>query len=447
MAECQVIPFSPLTALIPQFLEQAKTLYRPNSQQILGRVLRLYPACDSPESYRAKRLEAGASRSSVNTEMRYLSSFLRWCARNSDLKLPHIPKQLRQERSKKRVLTPAEAEQVIKTCRTKKDWLMVNLGYKCGLRRAEIFTLEGTDFEDGKVTVRAKPQWDFYPKSRHDRTVPVPFTLPKLPDGLIFRNRSGKPAMAAYKHRLGAICKRAGIEKFGMHTLRRSYATHLLRSGVDVRTVQYLLGHESLATTMQYLEPHPEAASLVMQAFGMPTAAPAPQQTQPEEQKREPDPVPAAAGNAEIPENPARLCRATEEVLERLSPREKEIAGLVAQGLKNQGIAERLNLSGKTVTVHLSNIFAKTGCHGRWELIAKMNGTQVVHTGRTQNRQLSEREQQIASLVARGMKNKEIAAQLNSNENTVKRHMQNIFAKTGVGDRVELMEKLESGSH
>jgi two-component system, NarL family, nitrate/nitrite response regulator NarL len=51
---------------------------------------------------------------------------------------------------------------------------------------------------------------------------------------------------------------------------------------------------------------------------------------------------------------------------------------------------------------------------------------------------LSERERQIAALVSRGMKNKDIAVQLAISENTVKRHLQSIFSKTGARDRLEL---------
>lgn len=51
---------------------------------------------------------------------------------------------------------------------------------------------------------------------------------------------------------------------------------------------------------------------------------------------------------------------------------------------------------------------------------------------------LSDRERQIAYSVARGMKNRDIAAQLNISENTVKRHLQSIFGKTGARDRLEL---------
>ena len=53
-------------------------------------------------------------------------------------------------------------------------------------------------------------------------------------------------------------------------------------------------------------------------------------------------------------------------------------------------------------------------------------------------RRLSERERQIAALVARGLKNKDIAQELGISENTVKRHLQSIFNKTGARDRLEL---------
>jgi DNA-binding NarL/FixJ family response regulator len=51
---------------------------------------------------------------------------------------------------------------------------------------------------------------------------------------------------------------------------------------------------------------------------------------------------------------------------------------------------------------------------------------------------LSERERQIAQLVANGMRNRDIAAELKISENTVKRHLQSIFDKTGARDRLEL---------
>lgn len=61
-----------------------------------------------------------------------------------------------------------------------------------------------------------------------------------------------------------------------------------------------------------------------------------------------------------------------------------------------------------------------------------------VHGERTSLDRLSERERQIAAAVARGLKNKDIARELSISENTVKRHLQSIFSKTGTHDRLEL---------
>jgi site-specific recombinase XerD len=54
---------------------------------------------------------------------------------------------------------------------------------------------------------------------------------------------------------LKAIAKRAGVADAELHSFRRTYATTLLRKGVDIRTVQMLLGHSDIESTMRYLTP------------------------------------------------------------------------------------------------------------------------------------------------------------------------------------------------
>jgi len=66
------------------------------------------------------------------------------------------------------------------------------------------------------------------------------------------------------------------------------------------------------------------------------------------------------------------------------------------------------------------------------------NDTRPSHTPQASLHRLSDRERQIAYSVARGMKNRDIASQLSISENTVKRHLQSIFGKTGARDRLEL---------
>jgi DNA-binding NarL/FixJ family response regulator len=77
--------------------------------------------------------------------------------------------------------------------------------------------------------------------------------------------------------------------------------------------------------------------------------------------------------------------------------------------------------------------FADDIAHG---VLSSMIGES--HSEPTSLTRLSERERQIAYLVARGLKNRDIAGELKISENTVKRHLQSIFSKTGARDRLEL---------
>jgi integrase len=134
--------------------------------------------------------------------------------------------------------------------------------FKCllmsGLRKQELESLTWDDvsFVSGTITVSPKP--GFSPKDWEQRTIEVPASLLDLIDPLprknnwVFANGNGN----RYTHMwddCNAIAKRAGIKDAHPHKFRATYATKLLQSGVDLKTVQKLLGHKNLESTMRYL--------------------------------------------------------------------------------------------------------------------------------------------------------------------------------------------------
>jgi integrase/recombinase XerD len=146
-----------------------------------------------------------------------------------------------------------------------RDRALFELVYGAGLRITEALTLtlDSADLKDEVLRVTGKRD--------KTRVVPLPAEtakwvrryvteargklLRKASNLLILSDR-GLPLMrqTAYK-RLADLCKQAGLPPgIGPHTLRHSYAVHLLKGGADLRAVQELLGHESIATTQVYTQ-------------------------------------------------------------------------------------------------------------------------------------------------------------------------------------------------
>jgi len=67
----------------------------------------------------------------------------------------------------------------------------------------------------------------------------------------VFSQKDGSPFGRIYKG-FKAACKRTGIENFRFHDLRHTFASHLVMNGVDLKTVQELLGHKSFNMTLRY---------------------------------------------------------------------------------------------------------------------------------------------------------------------------------------------------
>lgn len=136
--------------------------------------------------------------------------------------------------------------------------------YALGLRLGEALALSADQIDSDRLTV-----WVRQGKGRKDRGVPLPRPLLSRlrdfwrtervsgPTKILFARRggSGRPLHPTTLQRaIKAGLQAAGIDKkAGPHSLRHSYATHLLEHGISLRTVQKVLGHRSLHTTERYL--------------------------------------------------------------------------------------------------------------------------------------------------------------------------------------------------
>ncbi len=135
-----------------------------------------------------------------------------------------------------------------------------------GFREQEVMYLFWSDISLDLRTARvtSKPNLGFTPKRCEEREVPITAQLvdllknhPKRPGcSFVFPSPTGNREQHMLDHCkviAGAACLDA--EKFDLKTFRSTYATRMLRSGFDVRTVQHWMGHKSLETTMRYLVP------------------------------------------------------------------------------------------------------------------------------------------------------------------------------------------------
>jgi len=178
---------------------------------------------------------------------------------------------LRAQREKKlpSVLSREEVQRVLAQVRTNHNHAFLATVYACGLRLQETLHLETADIDSSRMLIHVHRG-----KGAKDRLVPLPAgLLPILREHwrthrhptLLFpasgrgrRNASSATtpmAIATVQGALRDALKRAGINKkqVSIHTLRHTYATHLLDQGVNIRLIQRYLGHANIETTAIYL--------------------------------------------------------------------------------------------------------------------------------------------------------------------------------------------------
>ena len=178
------------------------------------------------------------------------------------LKKPFVLEGLRFQKAPRRlpvVMSDEEVRRLLDAATPLRDRALLETAYATGMRLGEVLRLKVTDIDSRRMTIRVEQG-----KGRKDRYVMLSTSLLETlrsywraskPRVFLFPGLGGnRPLNATIAQRaFGYARERAGITKpVSFHTLRHSFATHLIESGTNVRTIQALLGHRSLQTTERY---------------------------------------------------------------------------------------------------------------------------------------------------------------------------------------------------
>lgn len=170
------------------------------------------------------------------------------------------------------VLTKDEVRNLIDSTDTIKSRLIISLLYSTGLRVSELVNLRISDLNTGDKT-----GWVRKGKGNKDRLFVMSESLSQELKEYI-SNKQGSHQFVFSKEKplttrniqkiIKGAKERAGIaKKTTPHTLRHSFATHLLEQGIDIRVIQTMLGHSSLSTTQVYTHISPEQLKKVKNPF------------------------------------------------------------------------------------------------------------------------------------------------------------------------------------
>ena len=221
---------------------------------------------DEVRRFQLHLIESGASicnRNRIVTGVRFL---FRVTLRRHDLaaEIWH----LKEPQKLPPVLSPEEVKRVLTMATSLKARAMLTLAYGCGLRASEVVRLRACDIDSEQMIIRIVQS-----KGRKDRNVMLPAEILDLLRQWWKRRPTRRDAGVAPEQRwlfpgridrhpttarqFGRLfkeaAKAAGLRKaVSLHSLRHSFATHLLEDGKDIRLIQALLGHEKLDTTARY---------------------------------------------------------------------------------------------------------------------------------------------------------------------------------------------------
>lgn len=227
--------------------------------------------------YKSKRIDDGVTKSTINIELNRLRSLMTFASEELKIQIGEKPKLFTKKQTQppaKVVLTPDEIFRILQQLHGDKKTIIMLYAY-CGLRRNEALTLQrkNIDLAAGVLNItgkgskhrivpivgqdlqqRLEDACTHYPKKRRGKQIdPCDQVRPKSKDEYLFLcARTGKPYQNIKKS-LKSAATRAGIIKpVWNHLLRHSSATAAISAGVNLRSLQVMLGHSDIRMTEIY---------------------------------------------------------------------------------------------------------------------------------------------------------------------------------------------------
>ena len=155
-----------------------------------------------------------------------------------------------------RIPSEQEMEQLLEAARTPRDLAILELFYATGCREAELAGIRVEHINGREIKVRGKGDKERLVIYGERAARALKNHLNGRQSGYLFEGRGvDRPLNPRSLYGIVVrIAKRAGLDGIHPHSLRHAFATHLLRRGADLVTIQRLLGHSSLSTTALYLD-------------------------------------------------------------------------------------------------------------------------------------------------------------------------------------------------
>lgn len=211
------------------------------------------------EEYKSERLSTGIKKCSVNREISCMRKIynvaISWGYATAN-PLKEVRFYSERENIRERVLSEEEEARLLnESSQHLRPILLVAIN--TGMRKGEIFKLrwKNVDFEEREIRIPES-------KSGRERRIPVNSRLYALLYALksqngnsdyVFTNPETGNPYCDIKRAFSGACRRSGIEDLRFHDLRHTFATRLVKRGIDLVIVKELMGHSSIVTTQRYL--------------------------------------------------------------------------------------------------------------------------------------------------------------------------------------------------